>query len=340
MRRSSRLARFMHYGTRVAPVVLALSVASPALAQSSADGAAAAEALYEQAKTLMAQGRDAEACPKLEESQRLDPGTGTLLNLALCYERTKRLASAWSKYLEAASSAATSGNAQREKEARKQADRLRPHLSYVIIQVAESAKVTPGLEVRRDGQLVGSAQWGASIPADEGEHEVTASAPGRTSWRAPVVVKGEGSTTSVTVPPLAEGPPTAQTPAIVAPAGAPNDTASTTSSSGLGTQRVLALVAGGIGVVGVGVGTVFGLQAKSHHDEAEKYCDGARCTDARGVTAGNDAHAAGNVSTIAMIIGAVGIAGGVTLWFTAPRENAMSARVELGLGRVDVGGTF
>ena len=338
MRRSSRLAQSIRYGTRVAPLALALSVASPALAQSSADGAAA-EALYEQAKTLMAQGKNAEACPKLEESQRLDPGTGTLLNLALCYERTRRLASAWSKYLEAASSAATSGNAQREKEARKQADRLRPHLSHVIIQVAESAKATPGLEVRRDGQLVGSAQWGASIPADEGEHEVTASAPGRTSWRAPVVVKGEGSTTSVTVPPLPEGPTTA--PAIVAPAAAeaPPETAST-SSSGLGTQRVLALVAGGIGVVGVGVGTVFGLQAKADHDEAEKYCDGARCTDPRGVTAGNDAHAAGNVSTIAMIIGAVGIAGGVTLWFTAPRENAMSARVELGLGRVEVGGTF
>jgi hypothetical protein len=320
-------------------LALALTVSFPVAAQSTSDSAAA-EALYEQGKTLMAQGKSAEACPKFEESQRLDPGTGTLLNLALCYEQTKRLASAWSKYLEAASSAATSGNAPREKEARKQADRLRPRLSYVVVRVDEGAKSTPGLEVRRDGQLVGGAQWGAAIPADEGEHEVTASAPGRAAWRERVVVKGEGSTTSVTVPALAEGPTT--TPAPVAAAADETPDAASTSKSGLGTQRVLALVAGGVGVVGVGVGTVFGLQAKSRHDEAEKYCDGAVCTDQRGVTAGNDARAAGNISTIAMIIGVVGIAGGVTLWFTAPRENAnaTTARVELGVGRVQVEGTF
>ena len=83
-----------------------------------------------------------------------------------------------------------------------------------------------------------------------------------------------------------------------------------------------------------------GKKAKSNLDEAEKYCPGAVCTDPRGVTAGNDAHSAGNVSTIAMIIGAAGIAGGITLWFTAPRENATAARLELGVGRVGVGGTF
>jgi hypothetical protein len=339
MRRSSRLAQSIRHGTSAVPLVLLLSVASPVAAQASGDSAAA-EALFEQAKTLMAQGRPAEACPKFEESQRLDPGTGTLLNLAVCYEQTKRLASAWSKYLEAASSAANAGNPQREKEARKRAERLRARLSHVMIQVDADAQRTPGLEVRRDGQLVGNAQWGSPIPADEGEHEVTASAPGRTSFSARVVVKGEGSTASVTVPPLSEVP-TASAPAIVEP-GAADASADTdsTSGSGLGTQRVLALVAGGIGVVGVGVGTVFGLKAKASRDEAEKYCNGANCTDPRGVTAGDDARSAGSVSTIAMIVGAVGVAGGVTLWFTAPRENATLARVNLGLGCVEVAGTF
>lgn len=331
MRRRS-LVPSIRYGTRAAVLTLLLSVASPVAAQSSSAGAAA-EALFEQGKALMAQGRAAEACLKFEESQRLDPGTGTLLNLAVCYEQTKRLASAWSKFLEAAASAQTAGSAQREKEARKQADRLRPRLSYIVIQVPESVRNTPGLEVKRDGQLVGGAQWGVSIPADEGEHEVTASAPGRTPWRVVLAVKGEGSTEGVTVPPLTESAALA---AVEPVPGASTDS----QTSGLGTQRVLALVAGGIGVVGVGVGTVFGLKAKSDHDEAEKYCDGAVCTDQRGVTAGNDAHSAGNVSTIAMIIGAVGVAGGITLWFTAPRENATAAHLELGLGRVGVGGTF
>ena len=103
-------------------------------------------------------------------------------------------------------------------------------------------------------------------------------------------------------------------------------------SAGLGQQRTFALIAAGVGVVGIGVGTVFGFKSKSHHDEAEKYCNGSECTDVRGVNAGTDAHAAGNVSTVAMIVGGVGLAGAAVLWFTAPRSAVQSARLGVGIG--------
>ncbi len=311
---------------------------SVACAGQSAADSATAQALFDQAKTLMAEGHAAEACPKLEESQRLDPGSGTLVNLARCYEQAGRLASAWTKYLEAASAAKASGNSDREAVARQQAAALRPRLSNLVITVAPEAKDTPGLEVTRDGVQVGAAQWGLSIPADEGEHKVAAKAPGYAPWEAVAVVKGEGTTATATVPALAaqaaSSEPGAPTPGAAESSGPP-------SKGGLGTQRILALVAGGVGVVSVGVGTVFGLKSKSDHDEAAKYCTGSACTDQRGVTAGNDAHAAGNVATVMMVVGAVGLAAGVTLWLTAPSsQSTAGASVGLGLGTVQMKGAF
>src|SRR5262245_40239679 len=49
---------------------------------------ARAEAAFDKGRALLQQGRVAEACLELEESQRLDPGLGTQLNLADCYERS------------------------------------------------------------------------------------------------------------------------------------------------------------------------------------------------------------------------------------------------------------
>src|SRR6266481_6114613 len=88
-------------------VALALSRESGAATPSES---AAAQALFDKARQLMAAGKYTLACPKLEESQRLDPSTGTLLNLGSCYEHEGRIAAAWTKFLEAEASARASGN--------------------------------------------------------------------------------------------------------------------------------------------------------------------------------------------------------------------------------------
>src|SRR4029078_12457123 len=98
---------------------IALSLCSSQLVArtSRAEGdAAAAQALFDQARQLVSEVKCSEACPKFEESQRLDPGSGTLLNLADCYERQGKLATAWTKFLEAASAGETAGKTDREQD--------------------------------------------------------------------------------------------------------------------------------------------------------------------------------------------------------------------------------
>src|SRR4051794_25809493 len=63
---------------------------------------AAARALFAEARKLMAAERYDEACPKFEESLRLDQGIGTQFNLAHCWEKQGRTASAWGMFLDVA----------------------------------------------------------------------------------------------------------------------------------------------------------------------------------------------------------------------------------------------
>src|SRR5215204_2648434 len=89
----------------------------PATAGAQERDPAAAQALFDQAKELIRQRKFAEACPKLQESNRLDPGIGTQFHLADCYEQSGRVASAWAAFLDVASQARAASQLDREKAA-------------------------------------------------------------------------------------------------------------------------------------------------------------------------------------------------------------------------------
>ncbi|HEU4534663.1 MAG TPA: hypothetical protein VFS00_11120, partial [Polyangiaceae bacterium] len=161
-----------------AALAACLSLAAAPAARAQPEGRrAAAQVLFEQGRSLMNASRYAEACTKLEESHQIEPASGTLLNLADCYEHIGRTATAYEVFLDVATIASQSpGLAKYETFARERANALKPKLSKMRVTV--SAPVA-GLSVHRDGIVLGPSDWGSAVAVDPGQHVVEASAPSK-----------------------------------------------------------------------------------------------------------------------------------------------------------------
>jgi hypothetical protein len=292
---------------------LAISIGlTPSFAR--ADDPAAAQALFNEAKKLMAAGNYTDACPKLEESQRLAPAMGTKFNLADCYERTGRTASAWAAFLSVASIAKNTNQAAREKAARDRAASLEPKLSRMAVVVPAASRAT-GLTVTRDGQAVGDAEWGESMPIDPGEHTVAAAAPAKRGWKAIVEVEGAGSSAKVIVPAL-DDEPTAPSPGPSAPAAvAPAPVAASGSSS---TPGWVLIGVGGAALVGGAV--VWALRSADESTlDAECGPNGASCpASAAGDISSGKTYTALGVGLFA--VGGAGVIAGASWLLLAGHE--------------------
>ena len=284
-------------------LALPLSLASSARAETTPADKAAATVIFNDAKKILAEGRINEACAKFEESQKIDPTPGTLLNLGDCYERSTppRTASAWGTFKRAEVMSRNANDKDREEFATKRMLALEPKLSRVTIRVAQDARVT-GLDVKWDGKPFGDAVWGSALPVDAGEHTVEASAPGKKTWTGSVRVAATAGTMTVDVPVLAVAP-VEQPKEVIAPA------------SWLTTQRKIGIAVAGVGVVGVVVGAVFGAKALGKKSDATAFCGPADPTacDAPGLTLREDARSAAHVSTAAFAVGGAAMAAGIVL---------------------------
>jgi hypothetical protein len=308
----------------VASVVAFCALGRPATvgAATSAD-MAAAEALFQEARDLMAQGRFRDACPKLAESQRLDPAVGTLLYLAECYEKNGLTASAWATFELAAAEGRKDKQAEREILAKERAQQLLPRLSRISIFVPDNARLD-GLVVTNDGAVIGAASWGSALPVDPGKHIVQASAPGKKPFTTDVNVGENAGTIQVQIP-LLQGEPQAvavKPEAIIPPLAqpAPPPAVESTPESYWGTQRIIGLSLAGAGLLGLGVGTAFAVSAQGKQSDSEKYCapdDKTRCTQ-QGVDMIDSAKRQNTLGNALIGVGGALIVGGAVVFFTAP----------------------
>lgn len=187
------------------------------------EAAAAAQLLFEQGRDLLRAGRADQACPKLHESHRLGPATGTLLALAMCHEAQGKLATAWAEYTEVVIRAAREGQTTREAHARAKVLELKPRLSSHEVRISAEVAAYPGLELRRNGLLLGQAAWNTPVPVDGGDYELQVSAPEREVWRHTVSIAPERDVVVTEVPELGAV-------AIASAAGAPSAVASGSSA--------------------------------------------------------------------------------------------------------------
>ncbi len=303
------------------PVLVALAVAlvSPAASAQDTGAAAAATQLFDEGVAAMEKGRFAEACPKLAKSQELSPNGGTLLALADCYDKNGQFASAWVAYKDVADRAAAAHKSDVEKNALDAAKRLEPKISRLTVTVP----TIDGLAVKRDGKPVNPAELGVPVPLDPGQHTIEASAPGRKPFSARVVFGNMGAHKTLAVPEL-------EAEASSGDATQPPPPPRTEGSPGKA-QRIVGLAVGGVGIVGLAIGTVFGLQAKSKNDDASAACpDPSHCSQA-GIDLDKKARDAATISTIGFIAGGALLVGGAVLFFTAPSGSPAESAASLGV---------
>jgi hypothetical protein len=298
-----------------------------ARAEDEASRQAAAEALFQEARSLMGEGRVAEACPKFAESNRIDPGIGVLFFLGDCYERNGQTASAWVTFRNAGAAAKAANQTDRERHAWERTAALESRLSKVTIVVPESARA-PGLQVRWDDVAVGRALWGSPLPVDPGSHKLLVTAPGRQNHERELQIQPGPNVSKIEVPelralvePRSAAPAKSPSPERNAP---PAKDARPSGREPLGTQRLAAIGLGGAGLIGIGIGAFFGLKTISRWQDAKSHCQGSgeplKC-DERGVELRDSAHTAGTISTIAFSAGGAALAAGAVLWLTTPQPD-------------------
>jgi len=305
----------------LAGAAAALCWQSPALAQPS--NGALAESLFREGKRLSAEKKYSEACPKFAESYRLDPGLGTLLNLATCHESEGKPASAWAEFSDASSQARREGDTDRGQLAEEHMKALEPKLAHLSVGLAPGAAV-PGLAIKFDGHELSAAALGVQFPVDPGKHSLEASAPNKQSYTQSFDAPSTPTTLAVTIPVLADSAPAAAVPALApgpSPATSPVPAPAPVAPSGAhsDTGLIVSGVATGLFAVGAGVTAVL---------YSSKRGDFNKANDARDSTAKDKRDSAQTLGTANLVLtGGALVSAGFLIYFVATSGSHESAPV-------------
>jgi hypothetical protein len=298
---------------RVVALGLALSLLAAPLRAENRDAAAATE-LFSKGRAAMKQQDFVTACAAFADSERFDPKVGTLLNLADCEEKIGHLVSARSHWQQAMDLAHAGGDT-RESVARQRFAAVDPRVAKLSVKLAPDAPL--GATVKRDDVDLGPGSLGVALPLDPGAHVVVVTAVGYES-KTTTVSLADGQVSELVV-----GPGAKQLP----PPPPPPPSAPVPPRSSWSTTKTLAVVSAGLAAGSIGVGTAFGLMAKSANDAslAGGACDANNGCNAAGLSSRDDAVRDGNISTIAFVASGAFLAASVVLFLVKPSGSQSEA---------------
>ena len=309
-------------------------VASPVRAGEEADVSRAQE-LFDQARALLHSNRIPEACALFAESQALDPGGGTLLNLGICRYREGRTATAHRLLTQALDQARSEGRANRVATAERHLSVLATLLSRLTVRLDPSAD---GVVVELDGERLPQERFGEAMPLDPGTHEIRATAPDHEPWSTTVTLGRIADHIAVEIPRLTALGRTAtagqvasttkkqaaierRPVSLAAPFEPPRQSASSLMWLGYGLT--------GVGALATGFGAYFGARAVHLRGKSDRYFQDGYCLpESSCVKDWNDAKRAAHLSTGGLSLGAVSVGFGLYL-LLQPRPGPSAPRVSV-----------
>ncbi len=292
-----------------------------------------AERLFREGQKLLEERRYGEACPKFEAAYKKDQQLGTLLNLAYCHKEQGATWVAWVEFKEAEGKATELKRNDRRDFARQRMAELEKSLARVIVEPQQKVELT---EVLVEDRRVPEAERGVVFAAEPGERKLTFRARGKKQVVKLVTITKSDRPQRIAVPPMVEDreadvvvqetSPTPESKPEPRPAPSPPPRGEETESGGSG-QKTVAFILGGVGLVGIGVGTATGLMTLSNactrnaKDENPNGCP----NNQEGRDKTRQGETTGMISNVSFGVGGAALVAGLVLYLTAPSAKASAA---------------
>ncbi len=211
-------------------------------------------------------------------------------------------------------------------ECAKRVSDINAAIPSIIFDVKnEAGEDVPGVKVRMDGDAAGSAVDGSAVEIDPGEHAFTFSVASSASS-----VDLSAQKTFV----LREGEKARHEPVIMkstTAAGTQPTSSATGATTGTppekprsGGMKIAGIVLGGVGLVGVGLGTYFGLSASSAWSSQQSNCGSpTKCPNrAQAIADHDNVTSNGLASTISFAAGGALLGAGLLLFVLSPSSGS------------------